>query len=449
MQKPTALLPLFSLTNIILVLLNNISLVNSNGLTIKLIHPNSPESPFFQIYLSHEKRIKMLASQSNMRANYLSRTPSSAIHALVDEQHYHYVVKIGIGTFNSKPPYKEYYLEMDTGSGLIWLQCDGCTKCFKQTPAPFPKDKSSSFHPILRQNKRLHYECKYADRDSTHGILARETFYLKTKKEELAKLENIQFGCGLHNKMQFWDYRNNKIAGIMGLGWEDISFVKQLGYKSKGKFSYCLPVLVSGKKTPNTYLRFGDDIVHNKNTKSTPLYKSKNEGFYHVELQGISINGTRLKISPQVFAIKNNNSRSGCIFDTGTHYSRIITPAFQILKLELEKYFSRSKGLKKIQAGLGLELCYERSKAEGFKNLPDITLHFQGSQADFVLKAEAAFEVVNQFRLIKIRECVCLAMMRDDEMSTIGASQQTNHRIMYDTKNKKLVFHQEDCSKNP
>ncbi|KAK6141316.1 hypothetical protein DH2020_024952 [Rehmannia glutinosa] len=389
----------------------------------------------------------MLAYQSNIRANYLSNTSSSTIRARVDVQFFHYIVKIGIGTFKSKPPYKEYYLEMDTGSGLVWIQCDGCTKCFKQTPKPFPKENSSSFHPILDENKPLLYECTYQDGDSTNGMLARETFYLRTKTGGLAKMENIEFGCGLHNVMKYGDYKSNKIAGIMGLGWDDISLVKQLGPQTKGKFSYCLPVVSSGK-TPSTYLRFGDDIVHNKNSKSTPLYRRKKKSHYYVELQGISLDKTRLNIGPDVFAFKSNN-RSGCMIDTGNPYSRIIAPAFDILKLELEKYFSRLKGLKKIKGDLGLELCYERSKAEGFKNLPDITFHLQGSQADFVLKAESAFEVVSRFRLIGFREYFCLAMIRDKEMSIIGAHQQTNHRIIHDTKNKQLVFYPEDCSKNP
>ncbi|KAK6141326.1 hypothetical protein DH2020_024924 [Rehmannia glutinosa] len=331
MSKPPILLSLCSLTTLILVL--NIALVNSNGLTIRLIHPNSPESPFFQ------------------------------------------------------------------------------------------------------------------NGDSTHGMQARETFYLRSKNGGLAKMENIQFGCGLHNVMKYGAYKNNKIAGTMGLGWDDISFVKQLGPKANGKFSYCLPVLSSGK-TSSTFLRFGDDIVHNKNSKSTPLYRRKEKSPYYVELQGISINKTKLNISPEVFAFKNDD-RSGCMIDSGLPYSRIITPAFDKLKLELEKYFSRFKGLKKIKGNLGLELCYQRSKPEGFNNLPDITFHLQGSQADFVLKAAAAFEVVGRSLPIRFHEYFCLAMIRENEVSVIGAHQQTNHRIIHDTKNKQLLFYPEDCSKNP
>ncbi|XP_011079736.2 aspartic proteinase nepenthesin-1-like [Sesamum indicum] len=366
----------------------------------------------------------------------------------IDVQLFHYIVKVGIGTFKSKPQYKEYHLEMDTGSNLVWIQCEGCTKCFKQTPKPFPKEKSSSFHPILIKNMPMTYECGYEDGASTRGVMARETFYLRSNSSGLATVKKLEFGCGLYNNMQYGNYRNNKIAGILGLGWDDPSFAKQLSSHSKGKFSYCLPVV--SKKTPSTYLRFGDDIALSKNSRSTPLYRTNISSSYRVDVQGISLNKSRLKINPKVFEFKNNGSSGGCIIDSGTPYSRIITPAFDILKLELEKYFSRFKNLKRIKANLGLDLCYERIKPEGFNNLPDLTFHLGGSQADFVMKPEAVFEVVPpSSRPIKSREYFCLAMVKNKKMSILGSHQQTNQRIIHDTMNKRLLFYQEDCSKNP
>ncbi|CAA0832054.1 Eukaryotic aspartyl protease family protein [Striga hermonthica] len=194
----------------------------------------------------------------------------------------------------------------------------------------------------------------------------------------------------------------------------------------------------------NTYLTFGDYTytTHRKIAKSTPLYRRQKQ-FYSVEMQGISIDRTRLKIDPRVLAFKIGSITSDCITDVGTTYSRIIRPAFEILKKELEKYFSRFKDLKKIKRDIGLDLCYERSKAKGFKDLPDITFHLQG-KADFVLKPKAAFVVVSE-----AREFFCLEMASDYEMSIIGAHQHTNHRIIHDVMNKKLVFYPEDCSKNP
>ncbi|EYU46724.1 hypothetical protein ABFS82_04G015100 [Erythranthe guttata] len=443
MAKTQTLLLLYFLSTLILVL--NKALVNSNGLTLTLIHPHSPKSPFFQGNLSFKERIKKSVSQSKIRGNYLARTSLSTIQTQITAQSFHYKVKVGIGTFKSKPPYKEYYLDIDTGSSLVWMQCDGCTRCFKQTPKPFPKQNSSSFRPILVQNKPKPYEYEYEDGSTTNGILAREAFYLTSKNGGLAKIENIEFGCGLDNNLDALNWRNNKVAGIMGLGWEDTSFVKQVGPQIKGIFSYCLPVLTS--KTPSTYLRFGNDIVHQENSKSTPIYmKHKDSSPYYVDLQGITVNRTRLNISPRVFDFKSNGNLGGCTIDSGTPFSRIVGPAFDILKTELEKYFSRFRNLKKIKGNLDLDLCYERSKPEKYNNLPEVTFHLRG--ADFVMKAEAVFQVVGR-SITRLREYFCLAMVPHSTDSTIGSHQQTNHRLIHDTKNKKLVFYPVDCAKNP
>ncbi|KAL8530826.1 hypothetical protein ACS0TY_007747 [Phlomoides rotata] len=347
--------------------------VNSNSLTLRLIHPHSPESPFFQANLSHEERIRKSALQSQL----------DSARARVDVQVFLYVVKVGIGTFKSTPPYKEYFLEMDTGSSLIWTQCEGCTKCFNQTTKPFPRKGSSSYTAGKTEQT---YKVSYADGSGTRGVVARETFYLESMRRGggITKIQNISFGCGLQNDMTFAN-RNNKIAGMMGLGWENISFVRQLGSQYKGRFSYCLPVIRS-RKVPTNYLTFGD-ITTPRNAKTTTLYRTMQSTGYFVELRGISLNKNRLNINPQVFALQNGGRSGGCIFDSGTPYSRLVKPAYEVLKSELEKYFSRVKGLKRIKGNLGLEFCYETKSSEGLKNLPEITFHLQGS--DFVLKGES------------------------------------------------------------
>lgn len=95
----------------------------------------------------------------------------------------------------------------------------------------------------------------------------------------------------------------------------------------------------------------------------------------------------------------------------------------------------------------GFELCYERHKPD---KLPEVTFHFQGSGADLVMKPEAIFEVIATRSLFrKAREYFCLAMLRTNLQAMIGSYQQTNQRVIYDTENKKLIFHADDCSRNP
>ncbi|KAK4438086.1 hypothetical protein Salat_0142700 [Sesamum alatum] len=195
--------------------------------------------------------------------------------------------------------------------------------------------------------------------------------------------------------------------------------------KSYGRFSYCLPVVnIFTRTRPKTYLRFGDDVVLGRKASSTMITTVRGAGAYFVGLQGISINRKRLNISTDVFALKidgANGPTGGCIIDSGTPYSRIVKPAYNKLKEGLENYFSMNKNLQRTTGGLGLELCYERRKPEGFKDLPDITFHLQGSKGGLVIKPEGVFEVAKKSKLPKSPEYFCLAMISSKRESIIGA----------------------------
>ncbi|KAH6793453.1 hypothetical protein C2S52_003930 [Perilla frutescens var. hirtella] len=449
MAKLLSLFLVYSLATSSCLLLNNIIFI-TNGLKIEMIHPNSQESSLLQADpSSYEERIRRLVSLSTRRKTSSSYIP----RPLIDLQEFNYIVKIGIGTFRSKPPFKEYYLDMDTGSSFTWMQCEGCTTCFKQKPAPFPKNRSSSFQ-LVRDgaNNPSTYKLGYKDGSKTSGIVAKETLHLNSNNgsgsgSSSSSVAGFVFGCGLVNNAEYGEYKNNRIAGVMGLGWGDFSFVTQIR-ESKGRFSYCLPVVnMFTKARPKTYLRLGDDIVQGRQkSSSTTLKKVDGVGSYYLGLQGISINTKRLNISSNAFAFEGR--KGGCIIDSGTPYSRIIQPAYLKLKQGLEDHFSNHNNLKKVTAvSLGLDLCYERLKPEGFKNLPEITFHFEGGKGDMIIRPEGGFEVFKKsIKFFKFQEYFCLAMLPSRVKTIIGAHQQTNQRIVYDTLERKLMFRHQDCS---
>ncbi|KAF5938323.1 hypothetical protein HYC85_022582 [Camellia sinensis] len=114
-----------------------------------------------------------------------------------------------------------------------------------------------------------------------------------------------------------------------------------------------------------------------------------------------------------VFALRNNGNTSGCIVDFRFGNSRVVKPAYEVLLNELQKHFSSSKNLK------SLELCYQRHKPEGFNNLPTITFHYKGTQANLVIKPKGSFEVGDKMASNKKHEYFCLAMLSDDKMTSI------------------------------
>lgn len=175
---------------------------------------------------------------------------------------------------------------MDTESPLTWMQCQGCTKCFNQKPAPFPKNASTSFHLVKdKNNNPSTFKLFCGDGSNASGVVARETLHLNSKNGEISRVLGYVFGCGLVNNMEYGKYKNNRIAGVMGLGWGDFSFPTQIR-ESKGRFSYCLPIFnMFTKGRPKAYLTMGDDTLERRDeASSTKLMRVVGVGSYYVGL---------------------------------------------------------------------------------------------------------------------------------------------------------------------
>ncbi|KZV43071.1 hypothetical protein F511_04463 [Dorcoceras hygrometricum] len=220
------------------------------------------------------------------------------------------------------------------------------------------------------------YYVEYEDGTSSRGFTANETFYFRSDSGETTIIKNVKFGCGLDNKVLYGKYRNNKISGVMGLGWKSYSFLRQIMPQSHGKFSHCFPPL--SKNMSKTYLRFGSSVIKPpQNAKTTLLYNLRFSQSYYIDVQGISVGKTRLKISQRVFQEMHRGQVVPSTIDAGIMYSKVVYPAFNVLQTHLENYFSGFSNLRKIEDGLGFELCYERTKPEGYNNLPDVTFHMR------------------------------------------------------------------------
>ncbi|KAK9281836.1 hypothetical protein L1049_004742 [Liquidambar formosana] len=466
MAKTTTLLFLYFLSSLLLL---GCVAGKPNGLTLRLIHRDSPESPIYPGNLTSAQRIQRLVDQSNARAHYLSSILSktntsqsvypSIIRPLVAIQaQLLYMVEIGIGTLVGSPSYMSYYLLLDTGAELSWTQCEGCMEpgrhCYPQSEPYFPNGRSHSYqplpcngHPLCTPNECIGAYCsfdlRYADGDSVLGILASETLTLSSNTRGRKESLRIVFGCGIDNRLQtFGNRSSNKIAGIMGLGWGARSFVRQINLVTGGAFSYCLTYGVQGS---TTYLRFGADIVRRGSLHMTPLFQIGNEKAYHVNFEGISVNGTRLDIKKNEFVGRSVYNSNDWIIDSGAAVTHIFRPNYETLEAALVEIFKGSTNIRRIAGLAGFNLCYVRLRRQGFRNLPGIIIHFEN--ADFDVRPEAAF-VLGEIPSSR-QEYFCLAMNPSNSFSILGAYQQTNQRIIYDTRGKALYFGPEDCSHFP
>ncbi|OVA15052.1 Peptidase A1 [Macleaya cordata] len=455
---------LFLLSITLFLLLNSV-IAGPNGLTMKLIHRDSLESPLYPGNLTQQERIRRLVEQSKARIRYLTATKMAAagynnqtdpigtngasLPNVFEGQFY--MALVGIGSFydgsrGNTPYYNYYYLIVDTASELIWTQCEGCSSCFRQSKPYFPYKKSTSYHPLpcnhplCEPEKCLFglaciYDKTYSGGLTSKGILATEKFTVGLTEI----FRDVVFGCGLNQTNFPHEGADNKIAGVLGIGRGPKSFLTQLGHRGGGRFSYCLQNATEDIVS-HTYLSFGEDAkIGGPEVQTIALYGTS-PGDYYLNLQDISVSDRRILFPEFTFSVKTQRGqeRGGCIIDTGTQWTTFYRPIYETVKDYVARYFveiSEPMGLMG-DNDFGFDLCYQRQM--GFDKFPSIMFHF--AEADFVVDPHAAFYITDTV--------FCLAFLPiENEVfdAVIGSWQTTNHRILFDVKNSKLSFAKEDC----
>lgn len=220
----------------------------------------------------------------------------------------------------------------------------------------------------------------------------------------------------------------------MGQGGD--SFATQLAHLTGNRFSYCM---VNVHNLHSSYLKFGSDVVIARNAQSTPFVKKPAIRFtndhYYLELLDIGINGQRMHIPGEYFHL-HADGRGGCLIDSGTPYSFLITPAYRILKHALTVYFQTLGVMPATGAEAGFDVCFRPSS--GFDLYPTLELHFRG--------ATLRLEKSSVFLTLAESGIFCLTMMGNDERTIIGAAQQENHQFVYDVGRGRLYFAPADCA---
>ncbi|XP_026430807.1 aspartic proteinase nepenthesin-1-like [Papaver somniferum] len=422
------------------------------GFTLRMIHKDSEESPFYNPLdrlMTPDERLETLIDQSRARARYIASQINPDVYAPVayEAATFYYAASVGIGTFPGRPGFMNYYLVIDSGSDLTWLQCQGATQYFNQEPPLYPWQYSQSYIPTLCKDRRSDcekcndegyciYKVPYVSSQVTSGIYAREnfTFDSTTRGRETFQL---RMGCGFiqANFSMGRNSRRNRIAGILGLGRGPLSFVTQLG-EAGGKFSYCFEK--DGQDmTGNTFLSIGADATIPGEVRSTDI-KAYSRTHYYLILEGISVDGNRLLIPRNEFEFRNG--AGGCVIDSGAPFTTMYKNIFDRVKRSVVEYFHRVYHMRPAVFD-GSHLCFYTIPGYDEYRKPTITFHFQHG-ADFV---------VSETWYI-YRGKICLAISRSDSNTPavlFGAFQQTNKRILYDNRNSRLSFADEDCGTIP
>ncbi|KAG5015743.1 hypothetical protein GLYMA_08G149900v4 [Glycine max] len=411
------------------------------GFSVKLIHRDSPMSPFHNPTETHFNQLSNAIHRSFNRVNHFypktkssrQKTPQSVITSSQGE----YLVKYSIGT----PPFDAMGIA-DTGSDLIWSQCKPCQQCYNQTTPLFDPSKSATYEPVscyssmcnsLGQSycysdtePNCEYTVSYGDGSHSQGNLALDTITLGSTTGSSVSFPKIPIGCGLNNAGTF----DSKCSGIVGLGGGAVSLISQIGPSIDSKFSYCLVPLFEFNSTSK--INFGENaVVEGPGTVSTPIIPGSFDTFYYLKLEGMSVGSKRIEF---VDDSTSNEVKGNIIIDSGTTLTILLEKFYTKLEAEVEAHINLERVNSTDQI---LSLCY-KSPPNNAIEVPIITAHFAG--ADIVLNSLNTFVSVSD-------DAMCFAFAPVASGSIFGNLAQMNHLVGYDLLRKTVSFKPTDCTK--
>lgn len=412
----------------------------TSGFSIDLIHRDSPQSPSYNSSLVPLQRsINGLIRSYNRLNRFTTDYSKKSTGTDIISDNGEYLMKFYLGT----PPVPILAI-FDTGSDLIWTQCQPCIQCFKQKYPVFNPANSSTYEKLAcgsssckafpdstcdKNNKTCLYSQYYADGSFTNGIIVNETFTLGATKGRNISFSNAIIGCGVKNDGIF----NAGESGIAGFGIGNVSLISQLSSSVKRRFSYCL-LSDSSEASNSGKLNFGKK-VSGPRAVSTPMVLKTGSTFYYLTLEGISLGNKRMDFfDPSIMTNDTKASKEGnMIIDSGTTLTFLPTDLYS----KLIKALERTIKLRRVNDPLIiLDLCYYSKK---YIKVPVITVHFKG--ADVKLKSENTF--------IELKKNVyCLAFGPAVEVGLFGNFAQRNFQVGYDLIKKTVSFKPTNCSRS-
>lgn len=352
-------------------------------------------------------------------------------------------------------PPRPYFLDMDTGSDLTWIQCDApCTSCakgphplYKPTKGKIVPSKDSLCVEVQRNQKdgycetclQCDYEIEYADHSSSLGVLASDDLHLMIANGSMAKFNTV-FGCAYDQQGSLLNSLA-KTDGILGLSRAKVSLPSQLASQKiiNNVVGHCLTSDVGG----GGYMFLGDGFVPYRSMAWVPMLNSPSMNFYHTELVKMSYGNRQLNLG--------GRDSSHIVFDSGSSYTYLTKQA----------YFDFVVSLKEISGGLiqdasdpTMPICWRakspiRSVADVKQFFKTLTLQFGSKWWIVSTKLRIPPE---GYLVVNNKGNVCLGILdgsdvHDGSTIILGDISLHGQMVVYDNVNQKIGWMQSDCVK--
>ncbi|KAJ8752760.1 hypothetical protein K2173_007070 [Erythroxylum novogranatense] len=352
-------------------------------------------------------------------------------------------------------PPRPYYLDIDTGSDLTWIQCDApCASCAKGANALYkprrgnivpPKD---SFCTEVQRNhkagdcetcQQCDYEIEYADHSSSMGVLARDEQHLTSTNGSLTKFKAV-FGCAYDQQGPLLNTLA-KTDGILGLSRAKVSLPSQLASQGivKNVIGHCLSTDING----GGYMFFGDEFIPKGGMAWVPMLDKNSVEFYHTEIVKLNYGRTPLSLGSRMGKI---------VFDSGSSYTYFPKETYTQLIASVEQV--SEAGLYQDTSDETLPICWRggfpiRSITEVKRFFKTLTLQF-GSKWWIV---STKFRIPPEgYLVISKKGNVCLGILdgskvHDGSTIILGDVSLRGQLVVFDNINKRIGWEQSDCTK--
>lgn len=345
----------------------------------------------------HAQQLRDHDSQRHLRLHGRSLTSTTVADFPLSGNDYEiglYFTEIELGTPSSK-----YYVQVDTGSDLLWVNCKPCPSCPTSSDLNIPLrlynpgssstssnttctselcNEATNIADSYCEDDSCYYSFKYGDGSSAMGYLVQDAITYDTgisasnSSQYVQASAKVTFGCGFNQTGESLTTSQQATDGIMGFGQAPLSVVTQLAQQgfTTYEFAHCL----QGDTGSGGIFVIGD--VQASGIVYTDIIQHLFH--YNVALQSISMDGTTLSIPASAFDTDPNNADTGTIFDSGTTMAIIVDEAYEAFKEELIAVAPVTAEYLKGQED---QPCFQYDSGELDANFPTVTLHFAGTGA--------------------------------------------------------------------
>lgn len=365
-------------------------------------------------------------------------------------------------TMNIGNPPQQYFLDVDSGSDLTWVQCDApCVSCAKgpnrlYKPKALVPDKDPLCAAVQvgsghnrnhkRASKQCDYDVEYADSGYSMGVLVKDNVRVFLTNKTVLTTNSV-FGCA-YDQQGPLAASPARTDGVLGLGRGMASLPSQ--WAKQGLIKNVIGHCISGGGRDGGYMFFGDDLVSTWAMTWVPMVGRPSIKHYNVGVAQMNFGNKPLDNDG------DGQKLGGIIFDSGSSYTYFTNKAYGALLSSIKENLS-GKQLEQDSSDSFLPVCWRRKK--GFRSVAEAAAYFKPLTLNFRstpshLKRKQMDILPEGYLVVNKRGNVCLGILNGTAMGNVdtnilGDISLQGRIVVYDNEKNQIGWARADCQKIP